>query len=683
MSSIDVIFEVLPEEGPGDRSASQVWEELQHQLADPRSTLRSGDFARYAAQAELSGPGPSGDLAWAAPARGGLGPPEQDPAPEVRSGGPRGGAGFGAEEAAEVGPPPPPPSLPRAPGMESVFQGPVGSSSAPGGGSYVSPPTSLWGPQGPYEMPGEMQARYGGGGDWQGAQALSNAELVDKIARYEQQLARTAAGGPDPGSFRSEPTPPAPRSRGGTAEIEVQALEEKCLHYQQRLEAAERELRETQESLRTYRGKAEQLELKLKDREQLLVHAKEMWMKENVRASKLADALTSAEDKLADQERRLGEVAERYGEAQQEVRQLQHLLGSGGDSGAGFAEALPPEPAGRPPASAVDASFGGELLRGPGRTRAAGGAPGMPASRPDSADLAGGTALPPPPHEADTNADRFRRLCLLNDAVLYEDELLQIGVKAEYVGREGQFAVFFGNKGSAALQAFTVQYFVREEQALKVSASPLSQQLDADKQVVQRVCATCIEPFVHPVWLRVQFLLPDTSPRRIQLRFPIVLTKYMVGCELSAADFFRHWRQQNFVLNEVTNVVHLAARLRGQLVYVARSIVFGGALRLHHGIDTNPDNFVLVARLAGVPEGSRERQPEHHSERGLDALGFGRDEENGLSLIRVEVGTGRFTGKARVVVRSSDHTISRALCDCIVIQLAEPNTPQSSEATAR
>lgn len=649
MSSIDVVFEVLPEEGPGDRNAPQVWEELQRQLADPRSTLRTGDFGRYAAQATLSGPGLSGglnapDLSWAGPSRGTLGPSEQAT-------------------------PPPPPAVPRVPGTETVFAGSVSGNPAAGGGPYMSS-QGVWGPQGPYDMPGDSQSRFAGG-ERQGPQGLSNAELVDKISRYEQQLVRTAAGGPDAGAFRQEPPASASKTRIGAAEVEVQALEEKCLHYQHRLEAAERELHEAQEASRAYKSKCEQLELKLKDREQLLVHAKEMWMKENVRASKLADALTSAEDKLADQEKRLNEVADRYDEAQREVRQLQHLIGNNGDvgvGGAGFPVAPTTDASiagvapGRQPPSAVEVAFTSDMLRGDTFR-----------GRLDSADLAGGTALPPP-LESDTNADRFRRLCLLNDAVLYEDELLQIGVKAEYVGREGQFAVFFGNKGSAALQAFTVQYFVREEHALKLFASPINQQLEADKQVVQRVSATCAEPFVQPVWLRVQFLLPDTSPRRIQVRFPITMTKFMVGCEMSPADFFRYWRQQNFVLNEVTAIVHLAARLRGQLVHVARSIVFGGALRLHHGVDNNPDNFVLVTRLAD-PQGDRQAD---NSEKGL-----GGDQDRALGLVRVEVGNGRFVGKARLCIRSSNHTVAQALCDCIVLQLAEPNTPQSSDALAR
>jgi len=255
--------------------------------------------------------------------------------------------------------------------------------------------------------------------------------------------------------------------------------------------------------------------------------------------------------------------------------------------------------------------------------------------------------------------------------------------------------VFYGNKGNAALQAFTAQYFVREESALRLTASPLSQQLDSDKQIVQRITATCLEPFAEPVWLRVQFLLPDTSPRRIQLRFPIILSKFMVGRELSTADFFRHWRQQNFVLNETMSVVHLAGRLRGQLAQIAKSVVLGGALRLHHKVDDNPDNFVLVSQLSepfssasgggqGFNLGSD--RFDDRAGGGHDASSFGLgggDAETSLSLIRIEVGSGRFAGKVRIVVRSGHPTVARALCDCLVLQLAEGSSPQSGEAAVR
>ncbi|CAJ1452027.1 unnamed protein product [Effrenium voratum] len=149
----------------------------------------------------------------------------------------------------------------------------------------------------------------------------------------------------------------------------------------------------------------------------------------------------------------------------------------------------------------------------------------------------------------------------------------------------------------------------------------------------------------------------------------------MVGKDLSQQDFFRFWRQQNFILSEVTSVVHLAERLRGPLVNIARCIVFGGAFRLHHGVDSNADNFVLVSMLG---DGA------NHDFRG-DGLPSGHDKDGGLSLMRVEVGSGRFTGKARVVVRSSNHIVAKALCDCLVTQLAEPgaSVPHASTISAR
>lgn len=630
MASIVVEFEVEDAGDTSERSAQQVCQDLQQQLRDPSSRLRTSEsFRRFAEHATLSAPG-LGDT--------------------------------GIEDEAA----PPPPSR----GSEAF---PGGS----GGGPFSAPqPFSQGGFDAPAQPP--QGAGFGAGADWQG---LSDAQLLERMSSRERQVHRTAIGGrQDVPSVRD-----APIRRAGAHGDE--ALEEKCMHLQQRLEVVERELRETTEAYRTYRQRFDQVELKLKDREQLLAHAKEMWMKENVRASRLADALTTAEDKLADQERRLAEVSERYNEAQQEVRALQHLLGANGE---GFADRylaekktngrLPATIADLPSAAAAprtmstshsfESSFGRDIQ--PGTARA------LPSTAPGLRD---DLRIPPSmPLDAETNTDRFRRLCLINDAVLYEDELLQVGLKAEYNGMEGQLAVFFGNKGKAALHAFTVQYFVKEEQALRLSASPLCQQLDADRQVVQRVGLTCQEPFAEPPWLRIQFLLPDTSPRRIQMKLPVVLTKFMVGRELTPQEFFQRWREQQFVLNEATSIVHLAARLRGALVHVARSIVFGGALRLHQGIDSNPDNFVLVGQLTETTKGPG---GDFDVDRSRDLFGLAGDRDRGLSLVRLEVGSGRFTGKVRIVVRSSHHTVARALCDGLVAQLSEPNAPPSDGAVAR
>lgn len=649
-ASIVVEFEVLPDEsGAVDRSAQQVCAELKRQLGDPSSQLRNGEFGRFAASASLSAPG----LPDATPAGGDF------------------GGGFGET-------------------LRPTDEGMFGSGSGHRGGGGGTARAAAAGATLPFESAHAHRAAersgtalessrapvYGGPSEWAG---LSNADLVDRISQLEGQLKRTAAGPPSSGGLRQELPPSSTiRSQRGGAE----GLDEKCYHLQQKLEAMEQELREAHEAARMHRQRYEQCEHKLKDREQLLVHAKEMWMKENVRASKLADALTTAEDKIADQEKRLGEAMARYSDAQSEVKALQHVIGADTNGDHLSWE----KKNGRVPATAGELSMpgtrgfgssssfdGGGLGREPyGTARTL-----SPSSYPGALD--DGRPLPITPLDGETNADRFRRLCLVNDAVLYEDALIQIGIKAEYNGREGQLDVYFGNKCGAPLHAFTVQYFVKEESALRLSASPISQQLPADKQVIQRITALLQEPFIEPPILRMQFLLPDTSPRTCQLKLPVVLTKFMVGREMGPQDYFQKWRQQHFVLNEATSIVHLASRYRGSLVHIARSIVFGGGLRMHHGVDSNPDNFVLVGQLCD----SGRAGGDFEAERSHGAFGGGPDRENGLSLVRVEVGSGRFVGKARVVVRSSDHVVARALCDGIVAQLAEANAPQSDGKVAR
>lgn len=612
--SIVVDFAILPDDGnQGDRTPEQVCQELQLQLADPSSHLRSGEFGRFASNATLSGPGIAPlDSA----AAGSL------DAPTVQFGG------------AELDPRPPA----SASDVRKSFAHPATTSEL-----HPSRPVPL-SESNARAAPGDV-ARNG----------MSNADLVDRISQLEKQLQRTAAGG-------RQDQPPSTASR---LNIPDSDLEEKCHQLQRRLENVERELRESEETAQLQRQRCEACEFKLKDRETLLVHAKDMWMKENIRASKLADALTAAEDRIADHEKRLADGVERYTEAQAELRSLQHLVNGGVHGSAArlsprVADRLSPRVADRPPSSRFFTTNDLSM-------------PATKASQHDDHDLA---LSSPPPLDAETNADRFRRLCQVNDAVLYEDELLQVGVKAEYSGKEGQLAVFFGNKVGAGLHAFTVQYFVKEEGALRLSASPVNQQLDAERQIIQRVTATILQPFVEAPIMRIQFLMPDTSPRKIQLRLPVVLTKFMVGRETTPQEFFQTWRQQHFVLNEVTSTVQLATRFRGALLNLARSIVFGGSLRMHHGVDTNPDNFVLVGQLPGS---SSLGVSEIEFDRSRDIFGLGGDRENALSLVRVEVGNGRFVGKARVVVRSSDHAAARALCDGLVEILSEPGAALQSD----
>lgn len=50
----------------------------------------------------------------------------------------------------------------------------------------------------------------------------------------------------------------------------------------------------------------------------------------------------------------------------------------------------------------------------------------------------------------------FRRLCIANQGVIYEDEILQVGFKSEYQHGQGRMMLFFGNKTQHAFSSFVI-----------------------------------------------------------------------------------------------------------------------------------------------------------------------------------------------------------------------------------
>merc|ERR1719253_81178 len=62
----------------------------------------------------------------------------------------------------------------------------------------------------------------------------------------------------------------------------------------------------------------------------------------------------------------------------------------------------------------------------------------------------------------ETNHDRYRSLLTADDAVLFDDDTLQVGLKAEYHASEGraELMLFYGNKASGSLHSLTPQITV-------------------------------------------------------------------------------------------------------------------------------------------------------------------------------------------------------------------------------
>ncbi len=387
----------------------------------------------------------------------------------------------------------------------------------------------------------------------------------------------------------------------------------------------------------------------LDDTKKQLHQAKEMWMKESARATTLRDQLDKKEVEIADKEKEVCKMVNDHKRTETENVNLKNLINRSNEIVS--STVLVPQTT-EPKFSQGDSYF----VRGSTMANLATmNSVSIPPTQKNT--LFTNPVLTSVTMPISTPSSKFLQLCSINDGILFEDEIIQVGIKAKYSGLgEGVLGVYYGNKTSGILQNVQTRYFFESTNSssnLHLTTSPIPTQLGPKSQVCQRVSAQLSGAFVQSPRLTVSFLLPDNTPRSIPLRLPITINKFMQGRDLKVDEFFSNWRIQLFLLNESSAVVNVSMNL----AQIARASCLGGALSLHHQVDDVADNLVLVGqfpsdsadgiRCATIPEA--------------------------LVLVRIEVGTGINVGKARVAVRSNDSTVAEAVRESIVSQVSATN----------
>lgn len=90
----------------------------------------------------------------------------------------------------------------------------------------------------------------------------------------------------------------------------------------------------------------------------------------------------------------------------------------------------------------------------------------------------------------------FRFVCK-NNGVLFENDLIQIGVKSEFRQNLGRVGLFYGNKTQYALHSFQPQLSWSEENQAKlaVQVKPVDPALEAGAQIQQMINVECIDDY--------------------------------------------------------------------------------------------------------------------------------------------------------------------------------------------
>ncbi|XP_053116875.1 AP-2 complex subunit alpha-1 isoform X5 [Hemicordylus capensis] len=189
--------------------------------------------------------------------------------------------------------------------------------------------------------------------------------------------------------------------------------------------------------------------------------------------------------------------------------------------------------------------------------------------------------------EADELLNKF--VCK-NNGVLFENQLLQIGVKSEFRQNLGRMYLFYGNKTSVQFQSFTptVSYPGDLQSQLNIQTKAVEPLVEGGAQVQQVLNIECLSDFTEAPLINIKFRYGGTL-QNLTLKLPITVNKFFQATEMQSQDFFQRWKQLSLPQQEAQKIFKANHPMDSE-VTKAKLLGFGSALL--EKVDPNPDNYV-------------------------------------------------------------------------------------------
>jgi len=262
-----------------------------------------------------------------------------------------------------------------------------------------------------------------------------------------------------------------------------------------------------------------------------------------------------------------------------------------------------------------------------------------------SAPNTNGTSVSPLPTSAanNTNAtsaavDNIDKFLVKNNGVLYENDIIQIGVKSEFRHNLGRVGIFYGNKTQMALQGFLPSVSVPDPSQLSVQVKPVEASIEAGAQVQQTLNVECLDTYTELPEMTVAFSY-GSVPQRLSIKLPVMVNKFFEPTDMNGESFFARWKNLSSPQQECQRIFKSTQAMEGQVI---RQKVVGFGMQTLDGIDPNPENFVC----AGILHASR-----------LLQIGC---------LMRLE--PNRQAQMFRLTIRASKDGTAKLLCDLLADQ---------------
>ncbi|XP_034427941.1 AP-2 complex subunit alpha-2-like isoform X2 [Hippoglossus hippoglossus] len=190
----------------------------------------------------------------------------------------------------------------------------------------------------------------------------------------------------------------------------------------------------------------------------------------------------------------------------------------------------------------------------------------------------------------DVCEENFTRFVCKNNGVIYENQLLQIGLKSEYRQNLGRVHMFYGNKTSTQFLSFSSSVTSSDAlmTQLNVQTKTVEPVVEGGAQAQQILNIECVSDFTDALVLNIQFRYGGAL-QNIAVKLPVMLNKFFQPTEMMSQDFFQRWKQLGAPQQEVQKIFKAQHPMDTDVIK-AKIIGFGVALL--EQVDPNPENFV-------------------------------------------------------------------------------------------
>ncbi|XP_071375079.1 AP-2 complex subunit alpha-2 isoform X2 [Centroberyx affinis] len=193
---------------------------------------------------------------------------------------------------------------------------------------------------------------------------------------------------------------------------------------------------------------------------------------------------------------------------------------------------------------------------------------------------------------AAVNDDGFLRFVCKNNGVLFENQLLQIGIKSEYRQNLGRMYLFYGNKTSVQFASFTTTVSCPGElqSQLNVQTKQVEPLVEGGAQVQQVLNIECLADFSDAPLLNIKFRYGGAL-QNLTLKLPVTINKFFQPTEMASHDFFQRWKQLSQPQQEAQKIFKAN---HGMDTEVLKAKLLGLGTALLDNVDPNPENYVCA-----------------------------------------------------------------------------------------